>query len=59
VRLFSDLVRVCPQKILQSGGLSSADIFQTRGGGAADVNSALFDAKNFEFLKIYGVSVRT
>jgi len=42
------------------GGLSGADILQTRGKGAHQMRmSALFDAKNFGFFEVYDVFVRT
>jgi len=42
----------------EGGGLSSANILQTRGGSIQMRTSALFGAKNFGFFEIYGVSAR-
>jgi len=45
---------------LQSGRLSGADIFQKRWrGNSSDADAALFEAKNFGFFEIYGVSALT
>jgi len=44
-----------PQSV--KGGLSSADIFRTRGGGSSDVDVRTF--LRIGFFKIYGVSAQT
>jgi len=39
--------------------LTSADILRIRGDGGSDADVHTFWCKNFEFVKIYGVSART